>query len=187
MTPFPEIVTHNYDPDFGAFRNICELPDSEANLVLDQIRAMGKRKIKANYLQRRRAVEDWLICESRKKIGSISLDRPIYFFLGDFADGRDQSRPQSFVMPLAEFSPDMITFTYPDSMASLPLATRDEHLLDRQEYHGKLFTLNEIKDVIARFGMPGDRWKTDPSTRSDRFIEVQVWNDEPIKRYLSRQ
>jgi hypothetical protein len=187
MIQFPEVMTHNYDPDRGAFRNICELPNAEAESILNDIRAAGKRRIRANYLQRRLAVEDWLMSESKKRLGSTSLERPIYFFLGDYADGHDRSRPQSFIIPLAEFSADMLTFTYPDSMASLPIATRDDHLPHRKEYHGRVFTLPEINDVVAKFGMPGDRWKTDPSMRYDRFIEVQVWNDGPIKRFLNRQ
>lgn len=186
MIAFPKIITHNFDPNRVAFRNICELPEVEAELILDEIRAVGTRRIKANYLKRRLAVENWLISESKKRLGSISLERPIYFFLGDFADGQDPTR-RSLVMPLAAFSPDMLTFTYPDSMASLPIATRDDHLPHRKEYHGRVFTLGEIKDVVARFGMPGDRWKTDPSMRYDRFIEVQVWNDAPIKRFLNQR
>ena len=71
-------------------------------------------------------------------------------------------------------------------MASLPIATRDDHLVHRKDYHGRVFTLHEIKDVVARFEMPGDRWQADASMRYDRFIEVQVWDDEPIKLFLER-
>lgn len=184
MIPFPDVVTHNYDPDRGAFRNVCELPEAEAETILDQIRATGQRRIESNYLQRRLAVEGWLISESRKKLGTTSLERPIYFFLGDFADGADPSRAMSHVVPLSVFSPSMLTFTYPDSMASFSIATRDDSPCHRKPYHGQVFTLPEIKDVVARFGMPGDRWKTDPSMRYDTFIEVQLWNDEPIRQLL---
>ena len=184
MALFPKVMTHNYDPARGAFRNLCALPEAEAERLLDEIRATGKRRIKANYLRRRLEVEDWLLRESRKKLGPTSLERPIYFFLGDFADGRDLSRPKSFVILVAAFSPGVLTFTYPDSMSSLPIALRDEHLPHRKEYHGQVFTLDEVEDVVARFGMPGDRWRTDPSMRYDRFIEVQVWDDGPIKRRL---
>ena len=67
MVPFPEVMTHNYDPERGPFRNLCELPVPEAESVLDEIRAAGNRRIKANYLRRRLEVEDWLLRESRKK------------------------------------------------------------------------------------------------------------------------
>ncbi len=184
MEPFPEIITHNYDPDRGPCRNICELAEVEAARVLDEIRASGLRSIKPEYLPRRRQTEDWLIQERRRKLGPAKLARPIYFFLGDFADGKDASRPASLVMPLRDFPPETLTFTYPDSMASLPLATRDDHRLHRRRYHGQVFTLGEIEDVVAEFGMPGDRWKTDPAMKYDKFIEVQVWDDRPIEAWL---
>jgi len=187
MITIPEVMTHNYDPDRGAFQNLCELPVPDAESILDEIRATGKRTIKADYLQRRLAVEDWLLHERRRKLGSTRLERPAYFFLGDFADGKDLSRPQSLVIPVKAFPPNILTFTYPDSMASLQIALRDEHSNHRKPYHGRVFTLEEIEDVVATFGMPGDRWKMDTSMRYDRFIEVQVWDDGPIKRYLQNQ
>jgi hypothetical protein len=183
MNAFPKVVTHNYDPARGACRNLCALPEAEAEAVLDDIRASGTRSIKANYLRRRLATEDWLISESKRKLGPVPLERPVYFFLGDFADGQDRSRPQSLVMPLAAFSPEMLTFTYPDSMASFPGAAKPDQV--RNDYHGLVFNLDEIMDVVVRFGMPGDRWKTEPSMQYDKFIEVQVWDDRPVRKMLA--
>ena len=187
MASFPKVMTHNYDPERGAFRNLCELPAPEAESLLQEIRATGNRRIKADYLPRRLEVEDWLLRESRKKLGQTRLRRPIYFFLGDFADGRDPSRPRSFVIPLAAFPNGVLTFTYPDSMASLPIAMRDEHLPHRKDYHGQVFTLDEIQDVVSRFRLPGHRWKSDPSMRYDRFIEAQLWDSQPLERYLAER
>jgi len=185
MASFPEIITHNYDAARGIGKNICHLSDAAAERFLDEIRAIGGRRIRPNYLRRRRHVEDWLIAERRKKLGMTPLDRPIYFFLGDFADGKDLSRPHSLVMKLSAFRPDSLTFTYPDSMASLPLGTREEHLACRQAYHGHVFTLSEIKAVMAKFGLRADRLNDDARLAYDKFIEVQVWDDAPIRRFLS--
>jgi hypothetical protein len=184
MEPFPEVITHNYDPSRGPCRNICELSEVEAERVLGEIRASGLRSIKSNYLERRRLTEDWLIRERRRLLGPTTLDRPVYFFLGDFSDGKDPSRPTSLVMRLRDFPPETLTFTYPDSMASLPIATRDDLRLQRKRYHGQVFTLGQIESVAAEFGMPGDRWKNDPTMKYDKFIEVQVWDDRPIKEWL---
>jgi hypothetical protein len=184
MTELPGVVTHNYHPERGPFRNICELPRSEADRVLREIAASSARAIKPNYLERRFATEEWLQSEKQRKLGPTRLVRPIYFFLGDFADGRDASRPLSIVMPLAEFSPDVVTFTYPDSMASVAIARHDRHVHHRKDYHGQVFTLDEIQDVIARHGMPADRWKIEPSMQYDKFVEMQVWDDRPIRRLL---
>jgi hypothetical protein len=181
MALLPEVITHNYDPGRGIGRNLCDLPKSQAEQILDEFRASGTRRIKADYLERRIAVEDWLIQERTKKLGRTVRARPIYFFLGDFADGRDPSRPVSLVLPLSAFPPETLTFTYPDSMASLPIATLDRHKCHRKPYHGHVFTLSEIKAVVAEFGLPGDRQSSDPTAAHDRFIEVQVWDDGPIR------
>jgi hypothetical protein len=185
VTQFPDIITHNYDPNGAFLKNLCDLPEGEAEQILDRRGATRGRTIKSNYLRRRLVTEEWLIGERSRKLGSTRLQRPIYFFLGDFADGRDRSRPCSLVIPLSVFSPDVLTFTYPDSMASLPIASRDDLIDHRQEYHGRVFTLQEIRDVVEKFGMPGERWKIDdPLRRLDRFIEVQVWDERPISLFL---
>lgn len=183
-TDIPSVVTHNYDPKRGSFRNICELEREQADAILIEIAASGTRTIKADYLSRRLATEAWLRSEKQRKLGQTRLERPIYFFLGDFADGLDPSRPMSIVMPLAALLP-AVTFTYSDSMASLALATRDDHLAQRKDYHGQVFTLREIEDVIAKHGMPGERWRNEPSMRYDRFIEVQIWDDRPLAQFLA--
>ena len=184
MAALPKLITHNYDPDRGPFKNICNLPKAKAETVLAEIDASGKRSFKAGYLRRRLIVEDWLIAQREKKLGLTPLARPIYFFLGDFADGKDASRQSSFVMPLEAFPPNSLTFTYPDSMASLPIATKEHHLPQRKTHHGQVLTLSEITEIVAEFGMLGDRWKREPSMVFDRFVEVQVWDDRPIRRYL---
>jgi hypothetical protein len=186
MESFPEVITHNYDPRRGPCRNICDPSEVQAERVLDEIRASGLRAIKPSYLERRRLTEEWLIRERRRLLGPTKLERPVYFFLGDFSDGKDPSRPRSLVMQLREFPPETLTFTYPDSMASLPIATRDDLRPQRKRYHGQVFTLGEIEAVVAEFGMPGERWKTDPTMKYDKFIEVQVWDDRPIKNGLLR-
>ena len=185
MSVIPDVITHNYDPVRGIGKNICDLPACQAEQILEEIRASRTRHIKVNYLKRRIAVEDWLTAERYKKLGATVLNRPIYFFLGNFADGEDPSRPASLIMPLDAFQPEALTFTYPDSMASLPIATHEHHLFHRKPYHGRVFTLPEIKDVVSQFGLPGAHWKTDTTMQYDKFIEVQVWDNRPIKSFLS--
>jgi hypothetical protein len=184
MNAIPGIVTHNYDPLHGPFRKICALPDAQAQRILDSIALSGKRLIRENYLRRRRKTEAWLLSERQRKMGSPAIGHPIYFFLGDMADGLDPSRPESIVLPLVALPADMLTFTFPDSMASLPLSLYDEHASDRMTYHGKVFTLEEIGKVIEEFGMPSERWQTDQTVKYDRFIEVQLWDDRPLRELV---
>lgn len=55
----------------------------------------------------------------------------------------------------------------------------------RQPQHGQVFTLSEIADVVKRYGMPGTRWQSEPQRRIDRYIEAQVWDERPIREFLS--
>ncbi|MBB3610217.1 hypothetical protein [Rhizobium sp. BK602] len=180
----PDKVTHTYDPHGPFLANICDLSHEEAEKVLQRIRDTGHRAIKTNYLRRRHETENWLIRERHRLLGHTQRMRPIYFFLGNFADGKDHSRPNSLVMPLTAFPKGTITFTFPDSMASLPIATHKKYEFERQPYHGQVFSLEEIRHVIAKFGMPNESWAVDPRRRFDRFVEVQVWDDRPIVEYL---
>ncbi len=175
-TLFPSVVTHTYDPGNPFLSNICDLAPDEAEAVLDRIRQAGVRKIKPTYLARRYETEEWLIRERRRLLGNTRRERPVYCFLGDFDDGLDLSRPNALVMPLAAFPAEVLTFTYPDSMASLPYAIREDLAADRRPYHGRVFTLEEIKTIVKEHGMPGP---------TERFIEVQVWDERPILEFRS--
>ena len=55
---------------------------------------------------------------------------------------------------------------------------------DGKEYRKKVYTYGEILDIIDRYGLPQD-WNDDGAHGPERYIEVQVWTDEPIKRYIS--
>jgi len=175
MQALPDIVTHNYHPDRGIGGNICNLPRDEAEQILDRLRAMG-RSLRPDYLDKRLRVEDWLIAAKAEKLGSTPLTRPIYFFLGDFADGKDASRPASLVMPLAAFPPGVLTFTTADSMTSYlrGVVAKDPHAA---LHHGQVFTRTEI-EAVAATGLLGD-------TQKPSFIEMQVWDDRPIRAWLA--
>lgn len=185
MHDLPAVITHNYHPVRGALRNVCGLPLGEAEGVLAKMRAAGVA-LKPDYLERRLWTERWLLAECTRKLGRPHLTHPLYFFLGDFDDGADPARPASLVVPLDALPPEVLTFTYPDSMASLPLGSDASLAAERRPYHGQVFTLPEIKQVVRRFGLPGPGGKARHVRRHDRFIEVQVWDGRPLRTYLEQ-
>jgi hypothetical protein len=186
MAGFPEVITHNYDPAGVLFGNLCDLPLHEAEAVLQRIRRSGKRSIKENYLRRRLETEAWLIAERERLLGRTYRRRPIYFFLGDFVDGKDPSRPSSIVVLLKQLPANILTFTYPDSMASLPLATRDNLQAEWRPYHGRVFTLDQIQAVAEEVGLSVDGRSASNPGRFDRFVEVQVWDERPVLEFIGR-
>ena len=154
----PDVVTHTFHPARGPFHNLCALPDDEASRYLEEMRAVG-RCLHPHYLARRRATEVWLREARTRKLGTTASDFPVYFFVGDFADGRDPARPMALTLPLAELPRHAMTFTYADSMSS-------------QE----AFTLEEMVAVVAEQGVP---------PRDSGFIELQLWDRTPLLKYLS--
>ncbi|HBS25136.1 MULTISPECIES: hypothetical protein [Thalassospira] len=176
----PDIVTHNYDPIRGRFQNICDLPRSEAELILQEIRKAHQSRLKANYLDRRFKVEEWLRSERHKLIGSTNRKTPIYFFVGDFADGKDPLRPKSLRMRLDTFPEDVVTFTYSDSMSCFENTNAGDE--QSPPFPRKLFTLKSLKEAVQKWGMPTNF----SSTQSGRqpFIEMQLWDDAPLLKVL---
>jgi hypothetical protein len=145
------------------------------------------RGLRPNYLRKRLLVEDWLIAAKNEKLGNTHLNRPVYFFLGDFADGKDCSRPEALLMPLAEFSPGIVTFTHADSMTSYQNGVIEaDHPSHLERRYGQVFTRTEIEEVVATFGLPNERWERDSGEWRDLFIEVQVWDDRPIREWVAK-
>ncbi len=81
-------------------------------------------------------------------------------------------------IPIEEFDTDTLSFTYGDSHP-----TFSPRVNDGKEYRKKLYNFEEIQAVIKKYGLPQD-WNDDGKYGPERYIEVQVWSDETIKKYL---
>jgi hypothetical protein len=167
----PDVVTHRYDPAYGAGLNLCSLSDAEASRVLDRLRRESRPTLKPDYLTRRRATEDWLREAATKALGRAITQEPEYFFLGDFSYFADRSREASLILPLASLPADALTFTLGDSMTVA------------HQPHRRVYTLAEMAALfadgvaVAGFGL------TDEYGFQKHFIEAQFWDArlrEPI-------
>ena len=54
---------------------------------------------------------------------------------------------------------------------------------DGKEYRKQVYTYSEIIGVIDKYGLP-QVWNNDGRFGPERYIEAQVWSNEPIKKYL---
>ena len=55
---------------------------------------------------------------------------------------------------------------------------------DGKPYRGQIYTLSELGEIIRRFGLPQE-WNPDGEGGPERYIEAQVWDNTPLKEYLS--
>jgi hypothetical protein len=99
------------------------------------------------------------------------------------ADTATLATTAEILIPLSLFRECDLSFTYPDSMVSFMLAQRPEADYYLPEYHGKVFTLSEIRSLVEAHGLPGERWGTNLPGHLANYIEAQVWNREPLLEY----
>ena len=87
-------------------------------------------------------------------------------------------------VPLNILDPYEVSFTYPDSMASTEIAEEKNPEYYESEYHGKVFTLKEIEEIVNKRGMPGEGWETRMPKHLAHYIEAQVWNHAVLEEFL---
>ena len=117
--------------------------------------------------------------EYLKKGGIIETDSP-YYMVVEHSPWLSTwfEEPGVIKIHIEEFDTRKLSFTYGDSMP-----TFSPRIKDGKEYRKKVYTYEEILDVIARYGLPQD-WNDDGAHGPERYIEVQVWCDDPVRRYM---
>ena len=174
-----EYLYHYYEKSSGPFRNLSDLPLPEAQAVLDQIKAdnrvMAAQRY-AGYLQRRKELEqiarEIFIAKGGKPVRPV----PHYMVVGACAWLQSWYREGCFVrIPLTAFRAETLSFTYGDLFP-----TFSPRVTDQKEYRRQVYTLEEIRNLIVRYGMP-QGWNQDGVHGPERYIEVQVWDDQPLR------
>lgn len=82
-------------------------------------------------------------------------------------------------IPIEEFDTKTISFTYGDSHPTFSPWPRED---DWKEYRRKLYTYDEILEIIERYGLPQD-WNNEGKYGPERYIEAHIWSDETIDQY----
>ncbi|WP_169087899.1 hypothetical protein [Paenibacillus sp. PL91] len=172
---------HYYDDSTGPFCNLSDLALGEAEIVLQEIRLQNKgfaSKRSPDYLEVRRSLElrarELFILKGGKPV----RNHPHYMTIGKCPWLLDwYPRGRELQISIEEFAPATISFTYGDLFPTM----RYE---DGKPYRGQVYTLQEIYEVIHKYGLP-QAWNSDGSKGPERYIEVQIWDDEPIRKIIS--
>jgi hypothetical protein len=179
-TTYPNSLYHYYEASKGPFLNLSDFPLEEAERILGEIRQKGKvfaSRRNEDYLQIRRALEEKVRQLFIAKDGKPKRERPHYMILGAcpwlidwYKDGRELR------VPLVAFRPEIVSFTYGDTFPAM-------RYQDGKPYREQVYTLGDLPELIRLYGLPQE-WNPDGEFGPDRYIEAQVWDDEPIKQYL---
>jgi len=71
-------------------------------------------------------------------------------------------------------------------MVSFLLLNQKDSPYYLSDFHGKVFTLDEIQALVRSNGLPGEKWGNNLPRYFANYIEVQVWNQEPLLEYQNR-
>jgi hypothetical protein len=141
-----------YEQSESPFLSMTELPMEQVREMLIALQKAGKfgnPNIEA-FLKKRYDRDTMLRDAFIRHGGKPERSSPIYFFLGEHRQWASAfEEPAVIKIPLDEFDPKMVSFTYGDSFAVFNPA-----LYGSEEYWGKIYFANEILEVIERNGYP---------------------------------
>jgi hypothetical protein len=177
----PQVLSHYYEKSMGAFRSLSDLPADQAEQVMATIRADGigfASKRSEDYLTVRAELETRVRHLFIDKGGRPTRLHPHSMILGTcewlkswYPDG------QELCIPLAQFNPDSVSFTYGDLFPAM-------RYQDGKSFRGQVYRMGELESLIQQFGLPQD-WNSDGRLGPDRYIEAQVWDDAPLQPYYN--
>ncbi len=180
---FPNIIVHYYEASKGPLQSLSDFSLEDAEHILQQIRQEGvifASKRDLAYLSIRKSLEEQIRQLFIKKDGRPKRLHPHYFILGKcdwvktwYREGR------ALQIPLKSIDPKVISFTYGDSFPAM-------RYQDGKPYRGQVYTLDELSTLIDQYGLP-QSWNSDGKFRPERYIEAQIWDDEPVKEYLEKR
>jgi hypothetical protein len=178
----PDFLSHYYEAAKGPFLSLSDFSQDIAEDILDRIREAGEifaSKRSADYLTIRRNLEEQVRRLFMAKGGKPKRLRPQYMILGSCPWVLDWYREgRELRIPLAVFDAAIVSFTYGDTFPAMRYG-------DGKPYRQQVYTLAELPRVVQEYGLPQE-WNEDGQQGPDRYIEAQVWDDEPLKPYLGR-
>ena len=173
---------HYFDKRSGPFKSLTALAEEDAFSVLERVKHERPSSLAAqrdtDYITKRMNCERIVRKEAENKGIIMDIPSPHYMVV-EHSPWLDTwfEEPGVIKIPIEELDTRKISFTYGDSMP-----TFSPRVTDGKEYRKKVYTYEEILDVIARYGLPQE-WNNDGAHGPERYIEAQVWTDDPIMRY----
>ena len=192
----PDVITHYHSQADRPFQNLSDLKPDELAEVLEKLKQRKadnpsyKRMFGKRYMDFRRKTETKLRDLFEARGGKPKRQSPHYFVLGECA-WFSELYPDTETVKLdwRSLPREAASFTYPDSFVSMRLGP-DYGLPPEplQPYHERVFFMDELADVVAEHGLPdGDAdedYEGYHNRKFEKYIEVQVWTDGPVAKFL---
>jgi hypothetical protein len=169
----PQYFTYFFRKGQPRFQTLCDLDEAVAEQILHH--DTGWRG-DGTYLRQRKQQERYVREQFLRKGGKPHRQHPIYMILGNSPTGpHDLHHDYAYklIIPRDIFSADDVSFTYPDSLYTVPLDDLGRVYLDR-EPRPLVYRAEELEDVLDTYQV---------YAYNTHYVEVQVWNDEPLRKH----
>lgn len=184
---------HYFERDFGPFMSLTALAFEEAKQILMAQKQAGKfhNPDIDGFLQKRydrdTKLRDVFIAHG----GKPKRITPIYMMLGEHNQWESAyENPAVIKIPLDEFDPLTVSFTYGDSFAVF-----NPVLFGKEEYWNRIYFSDEILAVIEQYGFPtyveydfkrGIYPKDKNINHHLKYVEAHVWDDTILNTYRNK-
>ena len=184
---------HYFERRFGPFMTLTELPMEEARQILIDKKNAGKfhNPDIEGFLQKRYNRDEQLRKTFIEYGGKPQRAVPIYMTLGEHRQWESAyENPAIIKIPIHEFRPLTVSFTYGDSFAIF-----NSELFGVEEYWNKIYFADEILEVVARLGFPPyveydfkrSIYPTDKNINHYlKYVEAHVWSDDVLNIYREK-
>jgi hypothetical protein len=189
----PDFVTHYYLAGREPFLNLSDLDEPGLSDVLAQLqslRASGlKRVFGGRYMELRHLTEAHLHRLFVEGGGRPERRAPHYFVLGESPWYRGLSQDmRSVTLRIAELPTAVTSFTYPDSFTAMGFGPQFGLPHDPKPYHQRVYRMESLSGVVAEFGLPvgeaDDDYTGYQHRPFEKYVEFQLWSDEPIAHLM---
>lgn len=190
MTPIPDFITHYHVAGRRPFLNLSDLDEASLDKVLTALQttaesSVSERRFGPRYMKLRHATEDVLRTRFIERGGRPTRTSPHYFVLGESAWFGGLYRYAAEVrVRLNDLPTEQVSVTYPDSVTSMGLLAEFGIEVAPRPYHGNVYRVEEIGDLIERYGLPRtgkpDTYEGHQFEDFDHYVEVQVWSDDAL-------
>lgn len=177
--PLPAFVTHYYHDT--PFASLTDLDGADRARVISELKfppEASHRFQSAFYFEQRLKYENQMYRQFVGKGGSPDRRRPYYAVLGR-SEIWESITPRSIRIPLSRIPPEKVSFTYTDSWFAYVEREADGTINPRKPQYGTVYRLEELNQLFARYGWPGDRWKNEAEWQNDIYVEAQLWANDP--------
>lgn len=200
VTVVPLFVTHYHRADQPPFQNLSDLDGQRlvgvlADLDSAEVRQRSSRRFGPRYMALRRATEARARQLFIDRGGAPVRTAPHYFVLGSSSWFAGLYRdPAQVLLPLSELPSAVTSATWGDSVSALGLGVPLGLPAPDPAHADRVYRLDELSALVAEHGLPTGRTPESASgytghqrTLVDTYIEVQLWADDPVDRFLHQQ